>query len=171
MTEQLSWVRWRTMGMVPTLSTSPLRLLHGPHPLNITVDGHHVQGSPYHLEVKSNYTSLCDFQQVINVKYPSCVAIHENGDIYVGSAVHRIYVFDQGGHLKNIIGSYGSGDGQFYGPCSISIIGVVMYIADFNNHRIQKLTTGENSFISLVHLDYVRDSCGVHVVLLTQRTG
>ena len=112
----------------------------GPHQLVITVDGHHVQGSPYDIEV----TSLCDVQQVINVEdKPLCVAVqHENGDIYVGCYDHHIYVFDQGGHLKNIIGSYGSGDGQFYGPCSISIIGEVMYIADSYNHRIQKLTTG-----------------------------
>ena len=115
----------------------------GPHQLVITMDGLHVQGSPYDLEVKSDYTSLCDVQQVINVKgNPLCVAIHDNGDIYVGSNDHHIYVFDQGGHLKNTIGSKGSGDGQFYGPCSISIIGEVMYIADCNNHRIQKLTTG-----------------------------
>ena len=112
----------------------------GSHQLVITVDGHHVQGSPYHLEVKSDYTSLCDVQQVINVKDPSCVAIHENGDIYVGSIDHHIYVFDQGGHLKNIIGSKGSGDGQFNVPCSIFIIGVVMYIADCLNNRIQMLT-------------------------------
>ena len=51
-------------------------------------------------------------------------------------------VFDQGGHLKNTIGGEGSGDGQFDGPYSISIIGEVMYIAEFGNHRIQKLTTG-----------------------------
>ena len=70
----------------------------GPHQLVITVDGHHVQGSPYDLEVKSDYTS-CDVQQVINVQYPYCVAIHENGDIYVGSSDSHIYVFDQGGHL------------------------------------------------------------------------
>ena len=114
----------------------------GPHQLLITVNGHHVQGSPYDLEVKKDYTSLCDVQQVINVKDPSCVAIHENGDIYVGSYDHHIYVFDQGGHLKNTIGSYGSGDGQFNAPSSISIIGEVMYIADKDNHRIQKLTTG-----------------------------
>ena len=114
----------------------------GPHQLLITMDGHHVQGSPYDLEVKSDYTSLCDVQQVINVKYPYCVAIHENGDIYVGSGDHHIYVFDQGGHLKNTIGSKGSGDGQFNGPCSISIIGEVMYVADAGNHRIQKLTSG-----------------------------
>ena len=114
----------------------------GPHQLVITVDGHHIQGSPYDLKVKSDYTSLCDVQQVINVKGPSCVAIHENGDIYVGSYDHHIYVFDQGGHLKNTIGSKGSGNGQFNAPCSISIIGEVMYIADIRNHRIQKLTTG-----------------------------
>ena len=114
----------------------------GPHQLVVTVDGHHIQGSPYDLEVKSDYTSLCDVQQVINVEDPSCVAIHENGDIYVGSYDHHIYVFDQGGHLKNTIGSYGSGDGQFIKPSSISIIGEVIYIADRDNHRIQKLTTG-----------------------------
>ena len=36
----------------------------GPHQLVITVDGHHVQGSPYDLEVKSDYASfsLWDFQ-------------------------------------------------------------------------------------------------------------
>ena len=116
----------------------------GPHQLLITVDGHHVQGSPYDLEVKSDYsTSLCDVQQVINVKDKSyCVAIHDKEDIYVGSGYHHLYVFDQGGHLKNTIGSKGGGDGQFNGPYSISIKGEVMYIADCNNHRIQKLTTG-----------------------------
>ena len=115
----------------------------GPHQLVVTVDGHHVQGSPYDLEVKSDYTSLCDIQQVINVEdKPSCVTIHENGDIYVGSNDDHIYVFDQGGHLKNTIGCYGSGDGQFNAPCSISVTGEVMYIADIRNHRIQKLTTG-----------------------------
>ena len=114
----------------------------GPHQLHITVDGHHVQGSPYDVKVKSDYTSLHDVQQVINVKYPLCVAIHENGDIYVGSNDDHIYVFDQGGHLKNTIGSKGSGDSQFSVPGSISIIGEVMYIADCLNHRIQKLTTG-----------------------------
>ena len=53
-------------------------------------------------------------------------------------------MFDQDGYLKNSIGSKGiqSGDCQFYGPYSISIIGEVMYIADCYNHRIQKLTTG-----------------------------
>ena len=55
--------------------------------------------------MKSDYTSLCDVQHVINVKgKPLCVGIRENGDIYVGSNDHHIYVFDQGGYLKNTIG-------------------------------------------------------------------
>ena len=73
-----------------------------------------MQGSPHDLKVKSDYTSLCDIQQVISVRSkPLCVAIHENGDIYVGSGDH-ICVFDQGqgGHLKNTIGKYGSDDHQ-----------------------------------------------------------
>ena len=106
------------------------------------MDGHHVQRSPYDLNVKRDYASLCDVKQVINIQYPYCVAIHENGDIYVGSNDHHIHVFDQGGHLKNTIGSMGSGDGQFNAPFSISIKGDVMYVADHFNHRIQKLTTG-----------------------------
>ena len=116
----------------------------GPHQLVVTGDGHHIRGSPYDLEVKCDYTSLChsDIQQVINVENSLCVAIHENGDIYVGSNDHRIYVFDQGGHLKYTLGSYGRGDGQFNCPVSISIMGEVMYISDMGNHRIQKLTTG-----------------------------
>ena len=41
-----------------------------PHRLVVTMDGHHVQGNPYDLNVKSDYTSLCDVKQVINVQYP-----------------------------------------------------------------------------------------------------
>ena len=51
-------------------------------------------------------------------------------------------MFDQGGHKKRTICSGGSGDGQFNTPHGISIKGDVMYVADYGNHRIQKLTTG-----------------------------
>ena len=79
---------------------------------------------------------------MIECSIPFGVAIHDNGDIYVGSWNGFIYVFDQTGHLKNTIGSEGSGDGQFRKPRGISIKGDVLYIADSGNHRIQKLTSG-----------------------------
>ena len=115
----------------------------GPHQLLITMDGQHVQNSPNDLDVrpKRDYHTLCNAQQLIQCHWPLCVAIHDNGDIYVGSGDHCIYVFDQTGQLKNTIGSSGSGDGQFSYPHGISIKGDVLYVADSGNHRVQKLTS------------------------------
>ena len=115
----------------------------GPHQLLITMDGQHVQNSPNDLDVrpKCDYRILCKAQQVIQCNRPWCVAIHDNGDIYVGSGDGCIYVFDQTGQLKNTIGSSGSGDGQFSSPSGISIKGDVLYVADTGNHRVQKLTS------------------------------
>ena len=116
----------------------------GPHQLLITMDGEHVQGSPCDLDVRPNYSTLCNPQQVISCDGPLGIAIHGSGDIYVASyCLDRVRVFDQGGHKKKrTIGSGGSGDGQFSKPNGISIKGDVMYVADYGNHHIQKLTTG-----------------------------
>ena len=46
------------------------------------------------------YQALCNAEQVIQCNQPTCVAIHDNGDIYVGSADNFIYVFDQTGQPK-----------------------------------------------------------------------
>ena len=46
-------------------------------------------------------------------------------------------MFNQAGQQKNTIGSVGSGDGQFNGPCGLFIKGDgVMYVADGSNHCI-----------------------------------
>ena len=115
----------------------------GPHQLLITMDGQHIQNSPSDLDVrpKRDYHTLCNAQQVIQCNGPRCVAIHDNGDIYVGSSDGCIYVFDQTGQQKNTIGRRGSGDGQFSFPSGISIKGDVLYVADTDNHRVQKLTS------------------------------
>ena len=115
----------------------------GPHQLVITMDGQHVQNSPHDLNVslKHDYLTLCNAQQVIRCSRPLCVTIYDYGDIYVGSRDDCIYVFDQTGQLKNTIGSRGSGDGQFRCPSGISIKGDVLYVADRENSRIQKLTS------------------------------
>ena len=115
----------------------------GPHQLLITMDGEHVQGSPHDLDVRPSYSTLCNPQQVISCSgNPLDVAIHDSGDIYVASDDSSIHVYDQGGHEKRTIGRGGSGDGKFSVPHGISIKGDVMYVADYCNHRIQKLTTG-----------------------------
>eukprot|EP00731_Ephydatia_muelleri_P000396 Em0001g396a len=117
----------------------------GPHQLLITMDGQHVQNSPCDLDVRRHhqYNTLCDPEQVIHCSCPSCIAIHDSGDICVACCKnHCIQVFDQAGQQKRTIGSRGSGDGQFNHPYGLFIKGDVMYVADSCNHCIQKLTTG-----------------------------
>ena len=113
----------------------------GPHQLLITVDDQHVLNSPHLLEVKSwDYRALRDANQVISVRGPWCVAVHQSGNIYVGSDDSCIYVFDQNGNPKGAIGCRGSCSGQFESPRGIAVKGDVIYVADWGNHRIQKLT-------------------------------
>ena len=115
----------------------------GPHQLLITMDGEHVQGSPHDLDVRPSYSTLCNPQQVISCTAgPYGIAVHDSGDIYVACSDNSIHVYDQGGHEKRTIGSVGSGDGQFITPWGISFKGDVMFIAEYHNLRIQKLTTG-----------------------------
>ena len=141
----------------------------GLHQLFITMDGQHVQNSPHDLDVrpKRDYHTLCNAQQVIQCNRPSCVAIHDNGDIYVGSHDHCIYVFDQTGQLKNTIGSSGSGDGQFSSPLGITIKGDVLYVADGGNHRVQKLTSSGKFLHKFGHKgsDQGRFNCPVAVII------
>ena len=113
----------------------------GPHQLVITMDGQHVQNSPHDLGVRHDYLALCTAQQVIKCSRPTSFAFHDNGHIYVASEDSCIYVFDQTGQLENTIGSNGSGDGQFRYPYGICIKGDVLYVADYDNHRVQKLTS------------------------------
>ena len=116
----------------------------GPHRLVITMDGQHVQNSPHDLDVipKHNYLNICNAQQVINCSSPFFVAIHENGGIYVGSGDRNcIYVLDQAGAQKELIGSGGNGNLEFNRPLGICIKGDEIYVCDSLNHRIQKLST------------------------------
>ncbi|KAL5496491.1 hypothetical protein EMCRGX_G012788 [Ephydatia muelleri] len=95
----------------------------GPHQLLITMDSQHVQNSPNDLDVRPKlvYHTLCNAQQVIQCNRSTCVAIHDNGDIYVGSHDGCIYVFDQIGQLKNTIGVYVRMYGDPNRPSGITI--------------------------------------------------
>ena len=126
----------------------------GEHELSITIEGQPVKGSPFVLYVRQqrDYSSLSGGLGTFGTSnHPFDVAMDDNGDVYVADfSYHCVYVFNQQGTRIRTIGtagSYGNGDGQFYNPAGIAIRGDVLYIADQNYHRVQKISTSGN-FIS-----------------------
>jgi NHL repeat. len=78
--------------------------------------------------------------------YDSCVVA---GKIYVCSR-DRISIFDaETLEYLSYFGSYGTNDGQFNTPVSICSDGQYLFIADYQNHRIQKFTL-DGEFVSKV---------------------
>ena len=77
-----------------TYTISFIPVTAGPHKLHITLQGQHVKNSPDDIDVWPNYDTLFDDHEVIMCNSsPYCVAIHESGDIYVGSSDNFIYVY------------------------------------------------------------------------------
>ena len=126
----------------------------GEHELSITIEGLPIKGSPCALYVRQprNYASLTTYQNAFGTSnHPFDVAVDDHGDVYVVEyGYHCIYVFNQQGARTRTIGtpgSSGSGDGQFSSPSAIAVRGDVLYIAESNNHRVQKISTS-GKFIS-----------------------
>ncbi|KAL5503126.1 hypothetical protein EMCRGX_G010032 [Ephydatia muelleri] len=138
-----------------TYTTTLIPQTAGPHQLLITLNGQHVQNSPHDLNVLHtyDYKTLGHAQQVIKCRSaPYCVAIHDNGDLYVGALEDCIYVFDTTGHLKKIIGSSGQGDHQFSSPCNIIIKDNILHVCDYND-SIKRLTL-EGTFVNKIAAKY-----------------
>ena len=128
----------------------------GEHELSITIEGLAVKGSPCALYVHQprDYASLSGCQRTFGTSnQPYDVAIDDSGsgEIYVVDfGYHCVCVFNQQGTIVRTIGiagSSGSGDGQFSNPAGIAIRGDVLYIAEYSNHRVQKISTS-GKFIS-----------------------
>ena len=117
----------------------------GHHQLLITMDGQHVKKSPYDLHVRSNYSTLCSPEQVIDCSGDAHgIAVDCLGNIYIAFWV-AIYsdiigVFNEAGQRMHTIGSGGYGCGEFSYPEGIFIKGHALYVADKGNNRIQKFT-------------------------------
>lgn len=69
-----------------------------------------------------------------------------NGNIYVSDySNNRIQIFDSSGNYLSQFGSYGAGNGQFWGPAYITIDSSGnLYVAENWNFRIQKFDSSGN---------------------------
>lgn len=129
-------------------SSTLIPLAAGPHEPVITTDNQHVLSSPNVSDIdlcmksRPDYCTWANPQQVIKCEGgPFCIAIHDNGDMYVGCEDDFIYVFDQTNDLKDVIGNSGICNGEFNGVHGIYIKDDVLYVADYGNNRIQELTS------------------------------
>ena len=129
----------------------------GENELHVTIAGRHVKGSPYIVKVReprnTPYTSL-SCQKTINTKStPFDVMLTEDGSLVVAEwGYHTVSLYSiDGTHQFSFgigNGSHGSGDSQFNSPGGIAIKGDVMYVTDESNHRVQKFSISQRSFIS-----------------------
>ena len=140
-----------------TYSLSFIAQSAGENELHVTIAGRHLKGSPYIIKVReprsTPYTSLSCQKTISTKTTPFDVKLTEDGSLVVAElgyhtasfySIDGTYQFSFG--IGN--GSNGSGDNQFNCPGGIAIKGDVIYITDNNNHRVQKFSISQRSFIS-----------------------
>jgi len=74
------------------------------------------------------------------LRWPSGVAAHPEGGVVVAEqGNHRLQRFDSSGASLGVYGSAGSGPGQFLGPWDVAVDPPWIFVADTDNHRVQRL--------------------------------
>jgi DNA-binding beta-propeller fold protein YncE/tetratricopeptide (TPR) repeat protein len=128
---------------------APQRLLNEPRALALAGDRIYIADTEAHRvvvldlsgQVIQNWGKKGD--QAGQFKYPSGIAVDEQGSVYVVDGDNgRIQVFDGKGVFLRSFGSRGSGPKQFSDPGGISVVRGTVYVADAGNSRVQVLTPG-----------------------------
>ena len=128
-----------------TVSCTPQSI--GQYELSLTIRGHHIKGSPYHLSVKPSrdYTTLTNKGSFKVGNYAYGVAVQTNGELFASSGEGFVQVFSEDGTPVRRIGSKGNGNGEFQYPWGLLLVGDRLYVSDNSLHRVQyfSATTGQ----------------------------
>ena len=121
----------------------------GEHQLHITVDGEHINGSPFNVTVIDNFNAPSTF--ISGVITPQGIAFNQKGEIVVVEySVHRVSIFSPKGEKLRSFGTHGSNVGEFSLPCGVAVDDDDnILVADGRNDRIQKFTA-DGKFIASV---------------------
>ena len=125
----------------------------GKHELHLTIKGHPVRGSPYPITVTPSPQSLHKPVRVVGgLNKPTGTAINSEGLIIVVSELggNFISILTPEGEKISTFGTAGSGNGQFNNLYGVAVDqDDNIYVADFNDHRVQKFTS-EGNFVATV---------------------
>ena len=127
-----------------TYSIKVCPTVSGIHQLSITIHSQEIGGSPFNITAvqKRDYAKIMKpLKTITGIEYPRCIAFTANGDMFVTSNNHCVYIYDTNGKKKNTIGSQGGGKLQFENPHGIAIHGNEVYVAEYGGDRIHKFTT------------------------------
>ena len=120
-----------------TVSVIPQQL--GQHQLSITVNGLHIQESPFNIAVlpQRDYTRFKNpVQTFADINSPTCIAFSSDGDMFVTSfSENVVHVYNAAGMKKFTFDS-----AELRGPYGIDVVGEVVYIAQYKGHQILKFT-------------------------------
>ena len=101
-------------------------------------------GLLYIIDVKNYRISVYDkdgkfIRKFLTTCDLTCIDATDCGHLIVTSFTsHKVMIYTTGGELVAVFGEYGSGLGQFCGPCGVIVDSDgLIYIADFHNSRIQ----------------------------------
>ena len=144
----------------------------GEHQLSITIDGAHIKGSPIPVYVRQqrNYTDLACQKSFALSHHPYDVAVDDSGNVYVALYnYHCVEVYSQDGKRIRTIGTPADGSYasistakniQFRYPSAVGIVGDILYVVEYGNSCIQKLTTS-GDFLSKFGEGQLRNPRGI----------
>ena len=124
----------------------------GRHQLHIKVEGEHIKGSPFPVNVKLPVQKLgTPIKTISGVNFPWGVVVNKGGDIIVAEhGGNCVSIFSPAGEKIKSFGSRGSNNGQFNSPAGVAVdADDNILVTDWFNHRIQKFSSDGN-FITAV---------------------
>ena len=113
----------------------------------VKVNGEHVHGSPFKVQVKARqYKHVLSFGQKGSssgrFNQPWGVAVNERDEIAVTDRLnHRVQVFDSDGTFLRSFGRKGNQEGEFNEPTGIVYHNDNIVVVDRSNHQVQVFTT------------------------------
>ena len=117
----------------------------------VSIDGQSIKDSPYHVLVSRNYPSIERPTNIVNyhgkMGKPWGIAFGPKNGVWAvaDQSNHCVYVFQEEDKFLWKFGSKGSNIGQLDNPCGITFdASNCLYVADFNNCRVQKLDINGN---------------------------